>query len=154
MNQVIRLSLALREVYDRFPMRHVMQASLGIVGTMGNVLSVSALFFFLLLFSWSLIIKSNLLDIYLKGLSLFLNGRQPYLEQDFKKAIELPYYYDTDLENFWYQDRNFFGDDGTETSQEGINKNKNIQRQKFQVINTHQCLLNFFFNECCARQLH
>jgi hypothetical protein len=81
----------------------------------------------------------------LKGLSLFLNGRQPYLEQDFRKAIELPIYYDTDLENFWYQDRNFFGDDGSEASQEGINKNKNIQRQKFQVIIIYTRLFKYGF---------
>jgi hypothetical protein len=35
------------------------------------------------------------------GLSNFLNGRQPYLKSDYKKAVSLPDYYDTDIENFW-----------------------------------------------------
>jgi hypothetical protein len=45
MNQCIRLALALKEFSDKYPQRSVLQASLGIVGTIGNVLSVNIFIF-------------------------------------------------------------------------------------------------------------
>jgi len=38
-----------------------------------------------------------------KGLSKYLNMRQPYLYSDFLQSTSLPAIYDTDLENFWTQ---------------------------------------------------
>lgn len=88
-------------------------------------------------------------------MSTVLNDRGTTLKKDFERAVTLPDYYDTDLENFWTQPskikfvklksqtinffkENFRGDDGTETSQEQMDKNMNIQRQKFDSVDKSQ----------------
>ncbi len=43
-----------------------------------------------------------------KGLSNYLNLREPYLVLDFMESTKLPVNYDTDLENFWTQTSKFW----------------------------------------------
>jgi hypothetical protein len=43
-----------------------------------------------------------------KGLSTNLNGYDKPLDLDFQRAIKLPDYYDTDLENFYTNPSRFF----------------------------------------------
>ena len=51
----------------------------------------------------SFIFHSTLNGIILKGLSNYLNFREPFLDSDFTQSTSLPVIYDTDLENFWTQ---------------------------------------------------
>jgi hypothetical protein len=41
-----------------------------------------------------------------KGLSDYLNLREPFLDADFTQSTSLPVIYDTDLENIWTQKSN------------------------------------------------
>ena len=95
----------------------------------------------------------------LKGLSNYLNMREPYLHSDFLQSTSLPIIYDTDLENFWtqksiiitynkhfmfwmkrsflklYQKENFdnINQNSNMSIQQKIDINTNIEYQKYQV---------------------
>ncbi|RNA25490.1 polycystin-1-like isoform X2, partial [Brachionus plicatilis] len=110
-NQCIRLALSLKSMSEKTAVEDIQQSIFGIANTLGNTLT---------------------------GLSTILNERGTTLNKDFERAVTLPDYYDTDLENFWTQPKNFMGDDGTETSKEEMDRNMNIQRQKFDSVDKSQ----------------
>ena len=83
MNQCIRLTLSLDSMSEKSSVEDIKQSVIGIVSTVGNLNS---------------------------GLSNNLNGRQPYLKSDYKKAVSLPDYYDSDIENFWTNPSKIFNE--------------------------------------------
>ena len=56
---------------------------------------------------FALILTKRWFLIKKKGLSNYLNMREPYLDSDYSKSIAKPATYDADLENFWTQSSTF-----------------------------------------------
>ncbi|CAF0863211.1 unnamed protein product [Brachionus calyciflorus] len=77
-NQCIRLALGLKTISGKTAIEDIKQTVYAITNTLGNTLT---------------------------GLSTYLNDRGTTLKKDYDRAIALPDYYDTDLENFWTQPR-------------------------------------------------
>ena len=91
--KLLAITQFLNDNYDKIPIEDVYSISAGIVSTLGNILLVCIIFKFL----------SDYLNFYtiFKGLSNSLNLRLDYLLLDITAASSNPYYYDTDLDNFW-----------------------------------------------------
>ena len=100
MNKCIELTLLLKNTFsDISSIDELKQASIGIIATIGNLNS---------------------------ALSLSLNGREPYLQSDYKEDKDPPAVYDTDLENFWTNPTHFQSED------------VNTLKQKFQNTDANQ----------------
>ena len=107
-NQCIRLTQALNKFTSSSSVEELKQAVVSIASLIGNVNS---------------------------GLSIYLNKRDTYINSDYNSAVDLPMYYDTDVENFWTNPNSF---NANGDSQEAMDKNINIQRQKFQIVDNQQ----------------